>query len=92
MPLANEIKRRGCAVIKGHFPREQAMAWDRAMLSIILISIILMMSARPLTTVFGSLEASRPEIYPFTGRKHRCRRGRAKTWLLCIFQKPTVDV
>ncbi len=28
----NEIKRRGCAVIKGHFPREQAMAWDRAML------------------------------------------------------------
>ncbi|XPE41109.1 YbiU family protein [Shigella flexneri] len=23
-----EIKRRGCAVIKGHFPREQALAWD----------------------------------------------------------------
>ncbi|MBK2880099.1 DUF1479 family protein, partial [Escherichia coli] len=22
------IKRRGCAVIKGHFPREQALAWD----------------------------------------------------------------
>lgn len=21
------IKRRGCAVIKGHFPREQALAW-----------------------------------------------------------------
>ena len=26
------IKRRGCAVIKGHFPREQALAWDTAML------------------------------------------------------------
>jgi hypothetical protein len=26
------IKRRGCAVIKGHFPREQALAWDNAML------------------------------------------------------------
>lgn len=27
-----EIKRRGCAVIKGHFPREQALAWDQSML------------------------------------------------------------
>lgn len=26
------VKRRGCAVIKGHFPREQALAWDNAML------------------------------------------------------------
>lgn len=26
------IKRRGCAVIKGHFPREQALARDTAML------------------------------------------------------------
>ncbi|XNM85950.1 YbiU family protein [Escherichia coli] len=23
-----QIKRRGCAVIKGHFPREQALGWD----------------------------------------------------------------
>lgn len=27
-----QIKRRGCAVIKGHFPREQALGWDRSML------------------------------------------------------------
>ncbi|PVP29660.1 DUF1479 domain-containing protein, partial [Salmonella enterica subsp. enterica serovar Mbandaka] len=27
-----EVKRRGCAVIKGHFPREQALAWDQSML------------------------------------------------------------
>lgn len=27
-----QIKRRGCAVIKGHFPREQALAWDQSML------------------------------------------------------------
>jgi hypothetical protein len=26
------VKRRGCAVIKGHFPREQALAWDQSML------------------------------------------------------------
>ena len=25
------VKRRGCAVIKGHFPRE-ALAWDQSML------------------------------------------------------------
>lgn len=30
----NEIKRRGCAVIKGHFPREQAMAWDLSLIHI----------------------------------------------------------
>ena len=27
-----QIKRRGCAVIKGHFPREQALGWDQSML------------------------------------------------------------
>lgn len=79
----NEIKRRGCAVIKGHFPREQAMAWDRAMLDI-LISIILMMFIKALATVFSARwRLLVPKSIPFTGRKHRCRRGRAKTWLLC---------
>ena len=29
---AKQIKRRGCAVIKGHFPREQALGWDQSML------------------------------------------------------------
>lgn len=47
----NEIKRRGCAVIKGHFPREQALAWDRAMLDYLDINH-LMMFIKALATVF----------------------------------------
>lgn len=79
----NEIKRRGCAVIKGHFPREQAMAWDRAMLDYLDINL-LMMFIKALATVFSARwRLLVPKSIPFTGRKHRCRRGRAKTWLLC---------
>ena len=60
----NEIKRRGCAVIKGHFPREQAMAWDRAMLDYLDINHFDDVYKGPGDSFFGSLEASRPEIYP----------------------------
>ena len=60
----NEIKRRGCAVIKGHFPRELAMAWDRAMLDYLDINHFDDVYKGPGDSFFGSLEASRPEIYP----------------------------
>ncbi len=60
----NEIKRRGCAVIKGHFPREQALAWDRAMLDYLDANHFDDVYRGPGDSFFGSLEASRPEIYP----------------------------
>ncbi|EFN7880794.1 DUF1479 domain-containing protein [Escherichia coli] len=60
----NEIKRRGCAVIKGHFPREQALAWDRAMLNYLDANHFDDVYKGPGDSFFGSLEASRPEIYP----------------------------
>ncbi|WP_000144775.1 YbiU family protein, partial [Escherichia sp. TW10509] len=60
----NEIKRRGCAVIKGHFPREQALAWDRAMLDYLDANHFDDVYKGPGDSFFGSLEASRPEIYP----------------------------
>lgn len=58
------IKRRGCAVIKGHFPREQALAWDRSMLEYLDNNHFDEVYKGPGDTFFGSLEASRPEIYP----------------------------
>ncbi|ANR78077.1 hypothetical protein BBB57_07245 [Kosakonia sacchari] len=58
------IKRRGCAVIKGHFPREQALDWDRSMLDYLDQNHFDEVYKGPGDSFFGSLEASRPEIYP----------------------------
>lgn len=58
------IKCRGCVVIKGHFPREQALGWDRAMLDYLAENRFDELYKGPGDSFFGTLEASRPEIYP----------------------------
>lgn len=58
------IKNRGCAVIKGHFPREQALGWDRSMLDYLDENHFDEVYKGPGDSFFGTLEASRPEIYP----------------------------
>ena len=58
------VKRRGCAVIKGHFPREQALAWDRSMLDYLDLNKFDEVYKGPGDNFFGTLSASRPEIYP----------------------------
>jgi hypothetical protein len=58
------VKRRGCAVIKGHFPREQALAWDNAMLDYLDLNKFDDVYKGPGDNFFGTLTASRPEIYP----------------------------
>ncbi|MFV9277060.1 DUF1479 domain-containing protein [Klebsiella oxytoca] len=58
------IKRRGCVVIKGHFPREQALGWDNSMLAYLDRNHFDEVYKGPGDTFFGSLETSRPEIYP----------------------------
>ena len=59
-----EIKRRGCAVIKGHFSREQALDWDRSMLDYLDRNHFDDVYQGPGDNFFGTLSASRPEIYP----------------------------
>lgn len=58
------VKRRGCAVIKAHFPREQALAWDRSMLDYLDLNKFDEAYKGPGDNFFGTLTASRPEIYP----------------------------
>ncbi|WP_370974427.1 DUF1479 domain-containing protein [Enterobacter wuhouensis] len=58
------VKRRGCAVIKGHFPREQALAWDRSMLDYLDLNKFDDVYKGPGDNFFGTLTASRPEIFP----------------------------
>lgn len=58
-----QIKRRGCAVIKGHF-REQALGWDQSMLDYLDRNRFDEVYKGPGDNFFGTLSASRPEIYP----------------------------
>ncbi|ADI78502.1 Uncharacterized protein ybiU (plasmid) [Pantoea vagans C9-1] len=58
------IKRRGCVVIKQHFARDQAMAWDKSMLDYLDHNRFDEQYRGPGDDFFGSLAASRPEIYP----------------------------
>ncbi len=77
------IKRRGCAVIKGHYPREQALAWDNAMLEYLDLNHFDDVYKGPGDSFFGSLEASRPEIYPIYWSPRKCRRDRVMKWRRC---------
>ncbi|MCU7369072.1 DUF1479 domain-containing protein [Pantoea stewartii] len=58
------IKRRGCVVVRQHFPREQALAWDADILRYLDENQFDAQYRGPGDNFFDSLEASRPEIYP----------------------------
>ncbi|RON86855.1 DUF1479 domain-containing protein [Pseudomonas fluorescens] len=58
------IKRRGCVVIRNHFPREQVLQWDQGLLDYLDRNRFDAVYRGPVDQFFGSLEASRPEIFP----------------------------
>ena len=58
------IKRRGCLVIKGHFPTEQVAAWDKGLLDYLDDNAFDAIYRGPADQFFGNLDASRPEIFP----------------------------
>ena len=57
------LKRRGCAVIRGHFEREQALAWDQDIVDYVERNEFFENYRGPGDDFFGSV-GSRPEIYP----------------------------
>lgn len=62
--VKDHIRRRGCVVVKQTFPREQALAWDASMLKYLDDNDFDKVYSGPGDNFFGSLDASRPEIYP----------------------------
>ena len=58
------LKRRGCAVVRGHFERDQAEQWDRDIVDYVDSNDFFAKYAGPADDFFGDLEASKPEIYP----------------------------
>ncbi|MER5224631.1 DUF1479 domain-containing protein [Streptomyces flaveus] len=58
-----KLKRRGCLVVSGHFPREQAVAWDADIVDYVERNKFFENYAGPADDFFGSV-GSKPEIYP----------------------------
>jgi hypothetical protein len=57
------VRRRGCALVRGHFEREQALAWDRDILDYVEGNNFFEDYRGAGDDFFGSV-GSRPEIYP----------------------------
>src|SRR3712207_4732627 len=57
------LRRRGCLVVRNHFDREQALAWDRDIVDYVENNRFFENYRGPGDDFFGSV-GSRPEIYP----------------------------
>ena len=57
------LHRRGCLVVRGHFGRDQALAWDRGIVDYVESNRFFEAYRGPGDDFFGSV-GSRPEIYP----------------------------
>jgi hypothetical protein len=57
------LRRRGCLVVRGHFEREQALGWDRDIVDYVENNRFFETYRGPGDDFFGSV-GSKPEIYP----------------------------
>lgn len=62
--LVDQLHRRGCAVVRGHFPHQAALDWDREMVEYVERNEFDNKYRGPADNFFGTLGASRPPIYP----------------------------
>ena len=93
------IKRRGCLVVRQTFTRDHALAMDQSMLDYLDENHFDEVYRGPGDNFFGSLEASRPEIYPIYWSKAQMEARQSQqmattqTFLnrLWTFQHPTGD-
>jgi hypothetical protein len=58
-----KLRRRGCLVVRGHFPRAQALQWDRDIVGYVESNRFFENYRGPGDDFFGSV-GSKPEIYP----------------------------
>jgi hypothetical protein len=63
MAQAEKLHHRGCAVVRNHFPRQQALAWDAGIVDYVERNSFFEKYRGPGDDFFGSV-GSRPEIYP----------------------------
>jgi hypothetical protein len=58
-----KLRDRGCLIVRGHFPREQALAWDQDIVDYVESNEFFDNYRGPGDDFFGSV-GSKPEIYP----------------------------
>lgn len=58
------IRRRGCLVVRGHFPRDEALAWDRRLEEYVDANDFGALYRGAGDDFFGTTTASKPSIYP----------------------------
>jgi Protein of unknown function (DUF1479) len=58
-----QLRRRGCLVVRGHYPRQQALAWDEGIVDYVESNQFFENYRGPGDDFFGSV-GSKPEIYP----------------------------
>jgi hypothetical protein len=58
-----KLRSRGCLVVRGHFPREQALSWDAGIVDYVESNRFFENYRGPGDDFFGSV-GSKPEIYP----------------------------
>lgn len=59
----DRLRQRGCLVVRGHFPRDQALAWDQSVVDYVESNKFFENYRGPGDDFFGSV-GSKPEIYP----------------------------
>lgn len=91
------LRRRGCVVIRGHFPREQAQGWDRDILDYVERNHFFESYRGPGDDFFGTV-GSKPEIYPvywsptqMEARQHP-RMARAQAFLNGLWKSESEGV
>jgi hypothetical protein len=62
--VVEAVRKRGCAIVKGTFPRERAEAWDRELVSYLDRNDFAGTYKYLDDGVFGGLAAARPSIFP----------------------------
>lgn len=62
--LVAVLRRRGCVVVRGHFSEGTARGWDRDLVDYVDSNDFDAQYRGPVDDFFGTLAASRPEIYP----------------------------
>lgn len=75
-----QIKRRGCAVIKRPFPREQALAGISRCWTIWTATALTEVYKGPAIISSGRSALHVPRFTPSTGRRRKCRPARVKKW------------
>ena len=74
-----KLRSRGCLVVRGHFDRAQALAWDADIVDYVEKNEFFENYRGPGDDFFGSV-GSKPEIYPIYWSRRRWRPARATGW------------